>query len=407
VTGQTVDTNAAWLSTQLQDMGFTVLEHRAIRDVALEISAATSLAVGRADLVLWTGGLGPTSDDLTTESVAAALGLDLSLDPVALQAIEDRFASMRRPMAPSNRKQAMLPNGATRLDNDRGTAPGFRVRHGGSWIACMPGVPSEMRPMFSRLVPWLHTEFGLESGRLVTLRTFGIPESRMQQRVGGASLAGVELGYRCDFKENQLKLRASSQVDSDTLRAFAVSLAKKLGKGVFAIDGLSGTGFPSGDHIDVIAAALTERGQTLATAESCTGGRIASRCTERPGSSGWYLEGAVTYSNAAKSRQLGIPPALIAEHGAVSEPVVCAMARGIQHASGATWALATSGIAGPGGAVPGKPVGTVHIALAGPDNLLKHRLLHLPGTRDRVTSLSSGAALDLLRRALYPSPPVQ
>jgi nicotinamide-nucleotide amidase len=397
VTGQIADTNAAWLSTRLTELGFEVVRHTAVGDHLDRIRDAMVAIAGRADLCVCTGGLGPTDDDLTSRAAAEAFGRPLAFDPEAMRQIEALFAKYKRNMPEINRRQAMLPTGCDRLDNAWGTAPGFALVQGGCWLAFMPGVPREMKSMFDeRVVPRLSERFALAPGRLVTLRTTGIGESEMQARVAGYSHPGLVIGTRTMLPENHLKLRFAATVPDAEVRAIAHELAAKIGAPVFGIEGL---GEPCGTLAEVVGRALAARGATLAVAESCTGGRVAAACTAIPGSSAWFLEGAVTYSNAAKTRQLGVPEALIAAHGAVSEPVSRAMAAGLRERSGATFALAITGIAGPDGGTPEKPVGTVHLALASPEGVT-HRLVSLGGDRPRIQDLAAGAALDILRRHL-------
>jgi nicotinamide-nucleotide amidase len=398
VTGQTVDTNAAWLGSRLTELGFDVLGHVSVRDVRDEIVDAVRRASSVADFVICTGGLGPTEDDLTAEAVSVALGVPLALDEVALEHIRGMYARYGRPMPEVNSKQAWLPTGATRLDNDWGTAPGFAVECSGSLLAFVAGVPREMKALWThRIQPLLRERFDLTPGRLVTLRTTGVGESNLQERIGRFAHPSAVLSYRTMVPENQVKLRFRSRTPEQVVEAVVEDLAAKIGSPLFAIEGVEG--HKGGSLIEVIARALTLRGETLATAESCTGGRVAMTCTSVAGSSAWFLEGAVTYSNASKARQLQVDPALIAVSGAVSAQVAHAMAKGVRQVSGATYGLATTGIAGPGGERPDKPVGTVHIALATPTDLV-HRKLQLGGDRQRIQILSAAAALDLLRRHL-------
>jgi nicotinamide-nucleotide amidase len=407
VTGQVADTNAAWLAEQLTALGFLVVRHTSVGDRIDDLIHAFTAAAERADLVLCTGGLGPTDDDLTAEAVATAFERPLALDQAALDDLIAKYARFRRVMPEVNRKQAWLPTGSLRLDNDHGTAPGFAVEERGAWMAFMPGVPREMRHMFAdRILPVLRERFAVAPARLVTLRTTGVGESNLQERLAGVELpVGMVLSFRTMLPENHVKLRFPAGTSEATIQAVTADLAARIGRPLFTVEGLpEGTVLPGVDTrggalIPALAHRLLDRGATLATAESCTGGLVAARCTSVAGSSAWFLEGAVTYSNAAKVRQLGVPEALLADHGAVSEPVARAMAEGIRSVSGATFGVSTTGIAGPGGATEGKPVGTVHIAVATPASTL-HRELHLSGDRARIQSLAAAAVLDLLRRHL-------
>jgi nicotinamide-nucleotide amidase len=321
-----------------------------------------------------------------------------------MRQIEAMYARFNRHMPEINRKQALLPAGSARIDNSWGTAPGFSVQAGRAWMAFLPGVPREMKPMFEeRVAPGLGERFGLRPGRLVTLRTTGVGESDLQERVGRFDEPGVAFGTRTILPENQVKLRFEPEVTVERLMEIATRVALAVGTPVFSIEGLprpiQGFECRGGELAEVIGRALVERGETMACAESCTGGRVAATCTAIPGSSEWFAEGMVTYSNAAKQRQLGVRGESLAAHGAVSEVVAREMAAGCRERSGADWGLAVTGIAGPGGGSAEKPVGTVHLALAGPDGVA-HRLVRMGGDRARIQTWSAGAALDLLRRSL-------
>jgi competence/damage-inducible protein CinA-like protein len=406
VTGQVADTNAAWLSEHLVDLGFDVQRHTSVGDRLADLVQLLREVAGRSDVCICTGGLGPTEDDLTAQAVAKAFDTPLAFDPVAMAHIEALYTRFRRTMPEVNRKQAWLPTGAERLDNDWGTAPGFAVAADGAWMAFLPGVPREMHQMWEhRVRPRLEHRYDLNPGTLVTLRTTGVGESNLQERLG--TVEEAEVSFRTKLPENHIKLLFAPQMTALQRADVVVSVAQRIGSPLFSIEGAPevagrvphGLDLVGGNLAEVVARTLADSGQTLAVAESCTGGRVASSCTAIPGASSWFLEGVVTYSNAAKMRLLGVDPAAIEAHGAVSEAVVCQMAEGVRQAAGATWGLATSGIAGPGGGTGEKPVGTVHIALAGP-NSSTHRALHLAGNRDRIQSLSAAAVLDLLRRTL-------
>ena len=415
VTGQIVDTNAAWLAERLTDLGFTIVRHVGVGDRLPDLVAAYRAIGERSDLCISTGGLGPTDDDLTAGAIAEAFDRPLELDEVALEQIKERYASYRRPMPAVNERQAWLPQGSTRLDNAWGTAPGFALQGGNAWFACLPGVPSEMRNMFEAQVrPWLHERFALRPSRLVTLRCIGVGESDLQQALGEWKPEAV-LSFRTKLPENHLKLRFEPGASDAVVHATVNEALERVGNWVFTIEGsaddVPGFDTGGGSLVEVVGRRLAELGHTLAVAESCTGGRIAAACTSIPGASGWFLEGAVTYSNAAKVRRLGVSEAQLTEHGAVSEPVARSMAAGIREHAGTTWGIGVTGIAGPGGGSPGKPVGTVHVAVDGPAGFKlqspaqssvesTHRLLRLPGGRERVQQLSVAAALELLRQRL-------
>ncbi|MCB9662770.1 MAG: CinA family nicotinamide mononucleotide deamidase-related protein [Alphaproteobacteria bacterium] len=397
LTGQTVDTNAAWLAARLTELGVRVVRHVTVGDEVEAIRGALAAAAAEASLVICTGGLGPTADDLTAEAVALAFAAPLALDEVALAHVEGLYRAFGRAMPPSNRKQALLPARSLRLDNPHGTACGFALEHGGAWVACLPGVPREMKPMFeTQVLPRVVARLQLAPGRLVTLRTTGVGESTLQDRIGAFAHPAAVLGYRTSLGENQIKLRFTAGTPDDEVRALVADVAARIGSPVFAVDGLDGLG---GGLAATVGAALVAQGHTLAVAESCTGGQLSALCTAEPGASAWFLEGAVVYDNAAKVARAGVPAALLEAHGAVSEPVARALAEGIRTALGATHGLATTGIAGPSGGSEAKPVGTVHLAHASPHGTT-HRLVRLAGDRERIQGLAAHAVLDLLRRHL-------
>jgi competence/damage-inducible protein CinA-like protein len=417
VTGQVADTNAAWLATRLTDLGFTVVRHTSVGDRLGDLVALFHEVGHRCDLAVCTGGLGPTEDDLTAEAIATAYDRPLVLDEDALVDLKAKYARFGRPMPAVNEKQCWLPTGCTRLDNDWGTAPGFAVQAERAWMAFMPGVPREMRNLFDqRIVPHLLERFDLSPGRLVTIRTTGVGESNLQERINSGPAGrwvdahpNAVISFRTKLPENHLKLRLAPGLSDAEAADLVEELVGLIGKPVFAVEGLpeavtagrfATLDLQGGELVQVIGRRLASLGQTLACAESCTGGRVGAMCTEHAGSSTWFLEGAITYSNAAKVRMLGVDPDVLEQHGAVSEPVARQMAEGIRDRAGATWGVSTTGIAGPGGATDGKPVGTVHIAVAGP-NHTTHKLLRLGGDRSRIQTLAASSVLDLLRRSIH------
>jgi nicotinamide-nucleotide amidase len=395
--GQTPDTNAAWLSARLTQFGFSVGRHTVLGDRLDDIRAVLTEIAPRVDLCVCTGGLGPTRDDLTAEAAAQAFGRPLELDPDALVRIAAFYEKRGRSMPSSNEKQAWLPHGALRLDNEWGTAPGFAFVEAEALLVFLPGVPEEMRRLFTlRVEPLLGVHFSLQPHRRITLRTTGLGESALQERLAAHARAGVELGFRACPAEVQVKLLFEHQVSDPEVRAAVDEVTELIGDAVFAVEGLGEQG---GGLAEVVGRLLIQRGETLALAESCTGGLLASLCTRIPGASEWFLEGAVTYSNEAKIRALGVERDLLERYGAVSAPVARAMASGIRARSDASYGLSITGVAGPGGGTASKPVGTVHIALATPKGE-RHRLLRLGGERRRIQIDSAVAGLDLLRRSL-------
>ncbi|MEM6929982.1 MAG: CinA family nicotinamide mononucleotide deamidase-related protein, partial [Myxococcota bacterium] len=353
VTGQIADTNAAWLSDQLTTIGFTVRRHLSVGDRLPDLVEAFRDLASRGGLCICTGGLGPTDDDLTTRAVADAFGRPLELDDEALRQIRERYAHAGRQMPAVNERQAWLPRGSTRLDNDWGTAPGFAFDESETWFACLPGVPREMRNLFrERVLPVVRSRYALRPGRLVTLRCVGVGESNLQQVLNGWQASGCTLSFRTKLPENHIKLRFEPSVNPDAVIAATESILQRVGRWVFTIEGapsiLVGFDTGGGSHTETVARLVAARGHTLALAESCTGGRIAAACTAIPGSSRWFMESLVTYSNAAKIRLLGVAEADLNTHGAVSEPVAHQMAAGVRERAGTTWGIGVTGVAGPG-----------------------------------------------------------
>lgn len=388
--GQGVDSNGPWISARLQGVGLRPGRVTVVGDELAAIREVIAESAARAQLVVCTGGLGPTSDDLTREAAALAFGVALVESAEALAQIEHRYRSRNREMPAKNRVQALLPEGAELLENPLGTAPGFVVDRGDCVLFFFPGVPFEMKPMVDRYVlERARARFGLAPRTNVILRCVRLAESVAAERMEGFERPGVVVGYRASFPEVQVKLHVEAGLDVDALTAEAL---ERLGRGyVFGVN--------SGGLADVVGQLLRERGETVATAESCTAGRIAAELTASAGASDYFLGGAIVYANAEKVRQCGVSESVLAEQGAVSEAVARALAEGIRDRSGSSWGLAVTGIAGPGGGTAEKPVGTVHIACAGPGDTA-HEKLRLPYDRPRNLAATVAMALDLLRRTL-------
>ncbi|HHO50573.1 MAG TPA: competence/damage-inducible protein A [Deltaproteobacteria bacterium] len=404
VTGQITDTNAAWISEYLTTLGFTIMHHVGVGDRLPDLVRALQTISERSDLCVCTGGLGPTDDDLTANAVAEAFARPLQLDEEALTQLEAKYARFGREMARVNERQVWLPRGATRLDNDRGTAPGFAFTERDALFVCLPGVPREMEAMFEEgVLPLLRERFQLQPARLVTLRCVGVGESDLQQALGDLQAPGLTVSFRTKLPENHLKLRFDPEISTEALVEIVESTLDRVGRWVFTVEGspvpLPGFDTGGGHHASAVGRLIAARGHTLSTAESCTGGRIAAACTAIPGASAWFTEGVITYANAAKVRLVGVSEALLREHGAVSEPVARQMASGVRQRAGTTWGIGVTGVAGPGGGSVDKPVGLVHVAIEGPGGCT-HRQLRLPGDRDQVQQLSVAAALEMLRRRL-------
>ena len=395
VAGQIVDSNAAWLAEQLLELGVEVIRHEAVRDAEDEVEAAIRAAAPRCHLIVVSGGLGPTEDDLTRHGVAQAAGVGLELDDASLEHIEERFRRYGRQMPPRNRIQAMIPVGATVLPNSQGTAPGFVCCCDDTCVAVLPGVPREMKAMFtSHLKPFIEAmPLERHTVRVERLKLFGLPESGVNQTIRHFMQreANPLIGLLVSHGVISVKFTATarSQHEAEALiRPVRESCHRLLGEAVF------GTG---DDTLHGVAAALLERqGKTLAVAESCTGGLIGHYLTEVPGISRFLLEDLVTYSNASKIDLLGVPADTIAAVGAVSEQVAAAMAEGVRRRAKADIGLSTTGIAGPTGGSAEKPVGLVYCGLASDEGTRVERLKFV-GARTVVKDRAAKAALNIVR----------
>ena len=401
--GHTLDTNAVDLGRALAAAGVEVTRRTTVADRPAVVRDAVREALARAAVVLTTGGLGPTSDDLTKTAVAELLGLRLRLDEELLHRLEQRFRRLGRPMPAANRGQAEVPEGAVVLPNPRGTAPGLWLEDGhGRVVIMLPGVPAEMRGLLlEEVLPRLVARRAAagEAPRVVwsrTLRTTGSPESAVAERVAPveAGLAPLTLAYLPGPAGVDLRVTAWGLVPEDAERRLAAATER-----LRAVLGTRWYGDEETDLAAVVLAQLRARGARLATAESCTGGVLGSRLTAIPGASDTFVGGVIAYDNAVKTAWLDVPDALLAEQGAVSEAVVGAMAAGAQQRFGVAAALAVTGIAGPSGGTPEKPVGTVWIAARHGDRARALRRI-FPGARDEIRARSAQAALDLLRLAL-------
>lgn len=378
------DTHVRFLAAELSARGFTVLRGVQVPDSETLFRAELDRACADADLVLVTGGLGPTSDDLTREVVAAAAGVDLVFHPEAWQRILDRFRG--RTVADTNRKQATAPRGFPLIPNPNGTAPGFSGRVGAALVVALPGPPSELRPMFSADVAGLLAEaFGLgdaAAADMIRGTALMVPESSLEEALRATRVDGVTWGTRVDEDRIAFSLRGAGREAREA--AFGALLAR-----------LGPTRIRRGESrpAELLAAALEQAGTLLVTAESCTGGLVGKYMTDIPGSSRVYWGGWVVYSNPAKERMLGVDAGLLAAHGAVSREAVLAMARGALEASGAGVSVAVSGIAGPDGGTPDKPVGTVWVACCRQGGEPQAVRFAFSGGRDMVRRRSAVAAM--------------
>lgn len=391
--GELVNGNAAWLSERLTSLGLEVTEQRTVDDDAPRIVEVLRGLGDRHRFVVVTGGLGPTSDDLTTAAAAEALGVRLFRDQASIEAIERRFATIGRSMTPSNAKQADFPEGATVLSNPIGTAPGFALTIGRARFFFMPGVPAEMRRLYGDHVePAIAPQVERRSHQ-VRLRTFGMAESAI-----GEKLAAIEheeklvtIGYRATFPEIEVKVLARGASESEA-EATAARVAERVRAALGAI--VFGDGEEA--YPAYVGRVLRARGLTLALAESCTGGLVGQLVTSVPGSSEYLLFDAVTYSNASKIAVLGVNEELVRGYGAVSPEVAAAMADGARRIAEADLAVSITGIAGPGGGTEQKPVGTVFLALARKGHPTQGHALKLGGDRERIRMLSAYHALRLV-----------
>ena len=398
--GALVDSNSAYIAEQLEQLGITVLRHTSVGD-DMDMLIATLREIGnRADVAVVTGGLGPTTDDLTAVAAAKAADVELALDPRALENVASFFKHVGRPMSESNRKQAVLPRGCKVLLNSAGTAPGFSLKIGHCQFYFLPGVPYEMKRMLAdQAIPDIRALQGDETihNQVKTITTFGLPESVVGEKMAEIETVfpDLKLGLRANFPLIQVKFYGSD-ADADRLARRLESAiewaAKRLEKHLVSLDGESMEA--------VIGRLLTASSATLALAESCTGGLIANWLTNVAGSSAFFLFSGVTYSNDAKMAVLGVKKETLEAHGAVHEETAREMAEGARRVAGATYGLSTSGIAGPDGGTPDKPVGTVCIGFAGPDRSYARRFTFRFGKRLMNKKMFAMAALDLLRKEL-------
>ncbi|UCH29213.1 MAG: competence/damage-inducible protein A [Myxococcales bacterium] len=395
--GELVNTNAAWLGEELTRLGFEVTEHATVDDDLDRIVTLIGRFSENHRVVVATGGLGPTSDDLTTEAAAKAGGVELRRDESVVEGIRQKFKAFGRVMPESNAKQGDFPEGADVLPNAMGTAPGFAITLGHARLFFVPGVPREMKHIFAESIVPEIAALAERRTHQVHVRTFGMTESGVAQALRGLEKehAGLTLGYRAHFPEIEVKVRVRADSEAEAERR-AESIAEQV-RGILG-DAVFGSRQES--FAEVVGKVLRDNGKTLAVAESCTGGRVGEMLTRIPGASDYLLLDAVVYSNSAKESVLGVSPEVLRAHGAVSSETAAAMAEGALRVAGADIAVSTTGIAGPDGGTEDKPVGTVWFGLArkGEPTITKHR--KLPWGRDRVQTLSAYVALELVRRAV-------
>jgi nicotinamide-nucleotide amidase len=400
VLGQTVDTNSAWLSQQLAAVGCGVAAHLTVPDDQRAIEQAIEESVGRCDVLIVSGGIGPTDDDLTRQALAAVLRVPLELNETWLAELEKFFQQRGRPMPPLNRIQAMIPRGAAMIFNTCGTAAGIDATYvsGDQKTVCrvfvVPGVPKEMKAMFTRdILPHVKDQGGGAVILSRTLHTFGLGESGVAEKLGelmrrdrnpsvGTTVSGGVVSLRVNSRFGSMDEAAQKLEETEAACRAAVG------------DLIYGQDDETLDR--AVAAELLRQKRTVATAESCTGGLLAKMLTDLPGSSAYFRQGWVTYSNESKTDLLGVAPGLIDQFGAVSEAVVKVMANSARARAKCDYALAISGVAGPGGGTEAKPVGTVCIALADAKEVTT-RTFNFPGDREWVRDRSAKMALAMLR----------
>ncbi len=388
------DTNGAYLSRRMGERGIAIRFRTVVGDSIEDLKEVFRIALGRSDLIVATGGLGPTIDDLTREAVADLLGLPLDLDENTARQIEERFRRHALPMPAQNRRQAMVPRGAELLPNRLGTAPGLWLKSGAATIVLLPGVPDEMRQIVEDSVlarlPLTGERFAYR-----VIKIAGLGESEVDRRLAAVARAASPVAWTILAAPGQVEIHLRERVrDGETpagIERLDGAIVATLGPRVFARDEETMEG--------VLGRLLVERGDTLAAAESLTGGAIAKRLTSVPGASRYFRGAVVAYSDEAKKVLLGVRAETLDRHGAVSAETAVEMARGARRALGTTWALSATGYAGPEGGGPDRPSGTVVLGIAGPGTETT-RELKWPGGRATVRARTAGLALDMLRRAL-------
>ncbi|HEY2290524.1 MAG TPA: competence/damage-inducible protein A [Thermoanaerobaculia bacterium] len=394
-----LDTNSLALTALLDRYGAELGAKSVIGDSEGEIAAELRSLLPRVDLILITGGLGPTADDVTREAVAAALGRGLHLDEKVLASLERRFQSLGWKMPEVNRRQAWVVDGAEVLPNRRGTAPGMRVESDGRTLFLFPGVPTELEGLMeSALEPWLAERSGGVARETAVLKIAGLPESVVEERIAPAYGEFGREAITILASAGEIRLQATAAGPEPERRARLRAMVDRLSE--LAGDAVYTT--REEDTLESVVGDLLRASRTtLTAAESCTGGLFSQRITAIAGSSDYFLGAAITYSNELKTQLVGVPAGMIAEHGAVSEPVARAMAEGVRRTLRSDWGVGITGVAGPGGGSETKPVGTVHLAVAGPrDGEVEHRHVRLPGDRDRVRRFATQIVLEMLRRRL-------
>lgn len=392
--GQINNTNARFLSEKLARLGIDVFWHVAVGDNEARLREAIKTALGRSDLIVFCGGLGPTRDDLTKETVAGVLGLPLVKSEEWEAKLKEIFARLGRTMTQNNLKQACLPEGAKLLNNSNGTAPGIFIKWREKTLILLPGPPRELEPMFeTEVVPLLTSGDGYRLILSRVLKVAGVGESALEEVLSDLfeNQGNPTIAPLAKLSEVHLRLTAKAASHAEAaamLDQLEEQVKKRLGDAVYGID--------EETMADAVAKLLFKTGKTLAVAESCTGGLLSHMLTNVPGSSEYFLQGVVTYSNQAKTDLLGVKPSLLREYGAVSEETARAMAERIRHRAQSDYSLAVTGIAGPGGGTQNKPVGLVYIAL-GTESGTHCKRFNLWGDRQTIKERAAVTALNMLR----------
>jgi nicotinamide-nucleotide amidase len=397
LTPERLDTNSLYLTAELNKLGVEVVAKCVVGDDRGRLADAIARALGRSAIVILSGGLGPTEDDLTREAAAQATGRELVFHPEIAEALERRFAAMKRRMSEINKRQALVIAGAEILPNDRGTAPGQWLSSNGAVALLLPGPPHELKAMFEQqCLPRLARIVPKQAIRTACLRVTGLPESDLDALIAPVykkypNIATTILAANGDLQVH-LRARCATEPEAEALLAEVVPpIESLLGDRLYS---------RNGDPLEVVVGGiLRQRNATLAVAESCTGGMLGARLTAVPGSSQYFAGGVIAYSNALKRNLLGVPAETLESFGAVSAETAAAMAAGARERAGSTYAVSITGVAGPDGGTAEKPVGLVYLGIAGPEgDAVTHR--RFIGDRERIRVFTTQAALDLLRRRL-------
>jgi nicotinamide-nucleotide amidase len=400
ILGDIVNTHSQYLSQKLAQLGINVYYHTSVGDNPARLRFTIEQAIGRSDIVILSGGLGPTEDDLTKETVCDVLGLPLHQDAEALARMTAFFERIGREMTENNIKQSMVPDGAVVFQNDRGTAPGMAIEKDGKIVILLPGPPSELIPMFEEQgYPYLQK---LSDAVLVSrnFRVFGVGESMVEVKLG-KMLSGENPTVALYAKQSEVLVRVTAKADT---KEKAAEMLEPVVSELYSILGDTIYGEDVNSLEEVVVPLLKEKGMKIATAESCTGGLLSQKITSIPGSSEVFECGVVSYANRIKHELLGVPEELLERYGAVSEQVATAMSEGVLRLSGADIGVGITGIAGPGGGSAEKPVGTVYISVAAKGQKTCTQLFHFAygrkNERDTIRYASAMNALDMVRRLL-------